>query len=84
MNFTENDILNANAQTRPVAELVRAAQAGDRDAFGLLFERYRAGIVALAMRRVRNADEARGAAIDDDEHSVAGCVGSSIAWRSTA
>ena len=34
------------------------AQAGDRDAFGELFERYRPAIVALAMRRVRNADEA--------------------------
>ncbi len=58
MNFTDNDILNANIQTRTVADLVRAAQTGDRDAFGLLFERYRPGIVALAMRRVRNADEA--------------------------
>ncbi|MEM9828941.1 MAG: sigma-70 family RNA polymerase sigma factor, partial [Planctomycetota bacterium] len=41
-----------------VAEMVRRAQAGDRDAFGALFERYRPGIFALAMRRVRNADEA--------------------------
>jgi RNA polymerase sigma-70 factor (ECF subfamily) len=44
--------------TRPVADLVRDAQRGDRDAFGELFQRYRAGIVALAMRYVRNADEA--------------------------
>ena len=57
MNFTENNILDVT-ETRTVAELVRAAQSGDRDAFGLLFERYRPGIVALAMRRVRNADEA--------------------------
>ena len=56
MNFTENTIFAV--ETRSVAELVRAAQAGDREAFGELFERYRAGIVALAMRRVRNADEA--------------------------
>ena len=56
MNFTENTIFAV--ETRTVAELVRAAQAGDREAFGELFERYRAGIVALAMRRVRNADEA--------------------------
>ena len=41
-----------------VAELVRAAQAGDRDAFGELFQRYRPTIVALAMQRVRNAHEA--------------------------
>ncbi len=64
MNFTENNILNATTETRTVAELVRAAQAGDRDAFGLLFERYRPGIVALAMRRVRNADEAEELAQD--------------------
>ncbi len=42
----------------------RAAQGGDREAFGELFERYRAGIVALAMRRVRNADEAEELAQD--------------------
>ena len=64
MNFTEHNILNANVETRTVAELVRAAQTGDRDAFGLLFERYRPGIVALAMRRVRNADEAEELAQD--------------------
>jgi len=51
-------------QSLAVVELVRAAQAGDRDAFGLLFERYRSGIVALAMRRVRNADEAEELAQD--------------------
>ena len=56
MNFTENSIFTV--ETRTVADLVRAAQSGDRDAFGELFERYRPGIVALAMRRVRNADEA--------------------------
>ncbi len=63
MNFTENNILDVT-ETRTVAELVRAAQTGDRDAFGLLFERYRPGIVALAMRRVRNADEAEELAQD--------------------
>jgi len=47
-----------------VVDLVRAAQAGDREAFGQLFERYRPGIVALAMRRVRNADEAEELAQD--------------------
>ncbi len=55
---------DTTALTQTVAELVRAAQAGDRDAFGLLFERYRPGIVALAMRRVRNADEAEELAQD--------------------
>jgi RNA polymerase sigma-70 factor (ECF subfamily) len=62
MNFTENSIFNT--ETRTVADLVRSAQAGDRAAFGELFERYRPGIVALAMRRVRNADEAEELAQD--------------------
>ena len=62
MNFTEDSIFAF--ETRTVAELVRAAQAGDRDAFGELFERYRPGIVAQAMRRVRNADEAEELAQD--------------------
>ena len=47
-----------------VAELVRAAQAGDRMAFGELFARYRAPIVALARRRVNDADEAEELAQD--------------------
>tara|TARA_R110002049_G_scaffold2750_2_gene21807 strand:- start:692053 stop:692640 length:588 start_codon:yes stop_codon:yes gene_type:complete len=64
MNFTENNYLQNESQTRTVADLVRAAQTGDREAFGLLFERYRPGIVALAMRRVRNADEAEELAQD--------------------
>jgi RNA polymerase sigma-70 factor (ECF subfamily) len=62
MNFSENTIFKT--QTRSVAELVRSAQAGDREAFGELFERYRPGIVALAMRRVRNVDEAEELAQD--------------------
>ena len=62
MNFTENTIFEIEART--VAELVRAAQTGDREAFGELFQRYRAGIVGLAMRRVRNADEAEELAQD--------------------
>ncbi len=47
-----------------VADLVRAAQTGDRDAFGELFRRYRPTIVGLALRRVRNADEAEELAQD--------------------
>ena len=62
MEFTENTIFNL--ETRTVADLVRAAQAGEREAFGQLFERYHGGIVALAMRRVRNADEAEELAQD--------------------
>ena len=62
MNITENSTLTREPAT--VAELVRAAQVGDRDAFGELFERYRPAMVALAMRRVRNADEAEELAQD--------------------
>ncbi len=64
MNFTENKIPAFTTETQTVAELVRAAQRGNSDAFGELFERYRCGIVALAMRRVRNADEAEELAQD--------------------
>lgn len=45
-------------QDLTVAQLVVRAQQGDRDAFGELFDRYRSAIVAGAMSRVRNADEA--------------------------
>lgn len=62
MNFTEDTIFASD--TRTIAQLVQAAQSGDRDAFGCLFERYRPTIVALAQRRVRNADEAEELAQD--------------------
>lgn len=55
---TDNQILAFPLRSRTVVELVRSAQAGDREAFGELFERYRPAIVALALRRVRNAEEA--------------------------
>lgn len=45
-------------QDLTVAELVVRAQSGDREAFGELFDRYRPAIVAGALSRVRNADEA--------------------------
>ena len=54
----------SNVQEKTVSELVLAAQAGDREAFGELFERYRTAIVTLAMRRVHNADEAEELAQD--------------------
>ena len=44
--------------TMTVANLVRAAQAGDRAAFGELFERYRDHIMAVAMRRLGNYGDA--------------------------
>ena len=47
------EAISSPTQANTIAELVLAAQAGDREAFGELFERYRPAIVALAMRRVR-------------------------------
>ena len=46
-------------QVRQTADLVRAAQAGDRDAFGELFERFQPTIYAIALRRLRNASDAQ-------------------------
>ena len=45
-------------KTMTVADLVRAAQAGDRNAFGELFERYRDHILAMALRRLGNYGDA--------------------------
>lgn len=47
-----------------VAQLVVLAQADNRAAMGELFERYQPAIVALAMRRVRDAHEAEELAQD--------------------
>ena len=48
------------AQTSlPLAHLVRAAQAGDREAFGELVRRYERPLFAAALRRVRNHAEAQ-------------------------
>ena len=46
-------------EIRQTADLVRAAQAGDRDAFGELFERFQPTVMAIAMRRLRNASDAQ-------------------------
>ena len=51
-NFAEND-------RNRVAELVRAAQAGDREAFGELFERFERHVFAVALRRLGNYTEAQ-------------------------
>ena len=49
---------NTNDETPTTAELVRAAQAGDREAFGRLAVRFERMIYATALRRLRNASEA--------------------------
>jgi len=53
MAFVDEDY-----KTMLVADLVRAAQKGDRAAFGELFERYRDHIMAVAMRRLGNYGDA--------------------------
>jgi RNA polymerase sigma-70 factor (ECF subfamily) len=42
-----------------VEGLVRQAQAGDREAFGELVERFQGSVLAIARRRHRDAEEAR-------------------------
>jgi RNA polymerase sigma-70 factor (ECF subfamily) len=53
-----NAITKSLDEFRVIAELVRAAQGGDREAFGRLFERYHRGITAIAYRRLKNVDAA--------------------------
>ncbi len=45
-------------ETNEIAELVRAAQAGDRQAFGQLVSHFEANVYATALRRLRNTAEA--------------------------
>jgi RNA polymerase sigma-70 factor (ECF subfamily) len=54
MNFTINE--NDQLQT---ADLVLAAQRGDRQAFGELFERFERTVFAIALRRLGNYNEAQ-------------------------
>ncbi len=42
-----------------IEDLVRAAQTGDRDAFGELFERYEHYVFAIGLRRLGNHNEAQ-------------------------
>ena len=46
-------------EIRETADLVRAAQRGDRDAFGELFERFQPTVMAIAMRRLRDHADAQ-------------------------
>lgn len=46
-------------ELRETGDLVRAAQAGDREAFGELFERFQPSILAIAMRRLRDYADAQ-------------------------
>lgn len=49
---------------RSTAELVLAAQGGDRGAFGELFERFQPTVFAIALKRLRNEAEAQEIAQD--------------------
>lgn len=54
-----------------VAELVRAAQAGDQAARGAIYERYQASCMALATRLLGNRDEAEELVQDVFIHALA-------------
>ncbi|QDV54405.1 RNA polymerase sigma factor [Rosistilla oblonga] len=54
----------SDLRNQTVAELVTAAQAGDRLAFGELFDRYRPQVIGLAIRRLGSVDEAEELAQD--------------------
>ena len=54
-----NAITTQLNELRSTADLVRAAQAGDRAAFGELFERFQPTILAIANRRLRSAADAQ-------------------------
>ena len=51
--------INTYTQPLTTADLVRAAQAGDRSAFGELFERFQPTVYAIAMRRLRDHADAQ-------------------------
>ena len=48
-----------NLRSASVTQLVLAAQAGRRDAFGELFERFEGHVFSIAMRRLRDYNEAQ-------------------------
>ncbi len=54
-----NAITTQLNEIRSTADLVRASQAGDRVAFGELFERFQPTILAIATRRLRSAADAQ-------------------------
>ena len=54
-----NAITTQLEELRLTGDLVRAAQAGDREAFGELFERFQPTVMAIAMRRLRDHADAQ-------------------------
>ena len=55
MNAINTNLTNAKL----TGDLVRDAQAGNRDAFGELFERFQPTVMAIAMRRLRDHADAQ-------------------------
>lgn len=51
--------LTQTLEQQTVADLVRTAQAGDRQAQGELFQRYERHVLAIALRRLRDYGEAQ-------------------------
>jgi RNA polymerase sigma-70 factor, ECF subfamily len=57
---TPSAVLDAlSLQTATTAELVQAAQRGDREAFGQLFLRYERQVMAVALRRLHDFGDAQ-------------------------
>lgn len=52
-------MMTINEEKMEVSRLVLAAQAGDREAFGQLFERFEKHVLAIAYRRVGDHTEAQ-------------------------
>lgn len=59
MNAIKQDFANLNIKVATTGELVRAAQAGVREAFGELFERFERHVFVIALRRLGNHAEAQ-------------------------
>lgn len=58
MNTIEQNGLEQN-ENQELIELVQAAQQGDRQAFGRLFERFERHVLAIALRRLNDFAEAQ-------------------------
>ncbi len=60
MNAINKNLIELrNPDVLQTGDLVRAAQAGDREAFGELFERFQPTVMAIAMRRLRDHADAQ-------------------------
>ena len=57
--MSTNTIPIQNLRNASVTQLVLAAQAGRREAFGELFERFEGHVFSIAMRRLRDYNEAQ-------------------------